>query len=394
MDAAMGQAERRVVSIASAAGGTAAATPAVKIIDANQKAVDALPLNSGTWRIRGVPGLYVRCRLTVKTYVLQRRVRGVLVKRTLGQLTLREARAAAMREWHALKPPPSGGRKTLEQAFREFLTERELAPATRKLYQYNAARYLAAWLPRALQDVGADRAGVRALFHDLARTYGKATASQTVRMLSAVYRYARRVDHDLPESPTVVVDLPAIKPRDWAYAPDDLREWWAAVQKLGAVKRAWWLTALLTGARRGSVEALKWEDVDTERRTIRFSVAKGGRAYLVPAADKLLALLAAYRDSGEAPPSEWVFPSAAKTDAHLVNVRDEKRGVMGAHHLRHTFRTTLAALGATPDQARLLMGHSLSGDVSRGYITAPLLVESLRALVNAVAARYGEVLGW
>jgi hypothetical protein len=54
----------------------------------------------------------------------------------------------------------------------------------------------------------------------------------------------------------------------------------------------------------------------------------------------------------------------------------------------------LAELGATPDQARLLMGHSLGSDVSRGYITALLLVESLRPLANAVAKKYAAVLGW
>ena len=114
---------------------------------------------------------------------------------------------------------------------------------------------------------------------------------------------------------------------------------------------------------------------------------------MVPLSDKLIELLSVYRDSGEAPPSEWVFPSSQKPANHLVNVRDDRRGVKSSHRLRHTFRTTLAELGVTSDQARLLMGHSMGGDVSRGYITAPLLVESLRPLVNAVAEKYCQVLG-
>jgi hypothetical protein len=28
-----------------------------KSVEANQKAIDSLPLNSGTWRVDGVPGL-------------------------------------------------------------------------------------------------------------------------------------------------------------------------------------------------------------------------------------------------------------------------------------------------------------------------------------------------
>ena len=64
----------------------------------------------------------------------------------------------------------------------------------------------------------------------------------------------------------------------------------------------------------------------------------------------------------------------------MHQIRDEKKGVASARHMRHTFRTVLAELGATPDQAKLLMGHALSGDVSTRYITSglPALVESLR----------------
>ena len=66
---------------------------------------------------------------------------------------------------------------------------------------------------------------------------------------------------------------------------------------------------------------------------------------------------------------------------------------MPAHRLRHTFRTTLAELGVSSDQSRMLMGHSMGGDVSRGYITAPLLIESLRPIANAVAEHYVKVVG-
>jgi len=71
-----------------------------------------------------------------------------------------------------------------------------------------------------------------------------------------------------------------------------------------------------------------------------------------------------------------------------VGVKNDKEGVGPAHRLRHTFRTTLAQLGASSDQARMLMGHAMGGDISRGYITAPLLVESLRPVTNAVANHY------
>jgi integrase len=69
-------------------------------------------------------------------------------------------------------------------------------------------------------------------------------------------------------------------------------------------------------------------------------------------------------------------------------------GLPPPHALRHSMRTRLAEAGATPDLARIVLGHSLSQDVSQRYITPHLLVEAVRSLVNAVAAKYGEILGW
>jgi hypothetical protein len=60
--------------------------------------------------------------------------------------------------------------------------------------------------------------------------------------------------------------------------------------------------------------------------------------------------------------------------------------------MRHTFRTTLAQLGAAGDQSRMLMGHSMRGDVSRDYITSSLVIESLRPITNAVSEQYGKII--
>ena len=91
----------------------------------------------------------------------------------------------------------------------------------------------------------------------VAKKHGKATSNQVMRLLSAVYCWHRREDPLLPERPTVAVDLHSIRPRDWAMSPEDLRAWLETVQSLSAVKRMWWLTALFTGARKGSIEALR-----------------------------------------------------------------------------------------------------------------------------------------
>lgn len=190
-----------------------------------------------------------------------------------------------MQPWSSalLKPHDPQCRFTHAEAWHAYLVERPLSRRSKELYVYNLERYLPEWKNHTLEAIGNDRAGVRALYHQPARERGVAIAWQVIRMLAAVYRYQRRVAPSLPECPTLAVGLPSIKPRDWALSADQSREWWQAVERLSPVKRMWWLTCLLTGAPRGSIEALRWEDVNFQPEVITFRVTKGDRPYAAPA---------------------------------------------------------------------------------------------------------------
>ena len=290
-----------------------------KLVKATQKALEELRLNSGMWRVEGIPGLYVRCRATSKSFVQQRRVDGVLVKEVLGPLTMKKAKEKAMDRWNAIRPAAPDDDVQLGAAITVYIEHRlsmnKMAPATKNLAEYNADHHLESWKKRTLDEVGRDRASLAALHARLTKKHGAATCNQVMRLLSAVYRWHRdRIQHDLPEWPRKVAEIHEIPPRDWAYSEDELRAWWhtteenedgepvdKGVSTLGPIKRIWWLTALFTGARKGSIEALKWTDVDLEKKTVHFRVAKGNRPYVVPISNKLAELLIAYRKEGKGP---------------------------------------------------------------------------------------------
>jgi len=370
--------------------------PKKKVVAASQSAIDALPASSGEWKVAGVLGLVVRCGAREKTYRLVRRVAGRLVKVVLGEMSFAEARRQAALKWKELKPRPAGSLAipTLREALDSYLAEKALSPRTAEDYRYVLEKYMPDLLDKRLDVLALDRAGMRARIASLTKKHGAPTAALTLRVYRAVHNWARKIHPDLGESPTTACATPRVKARDWALSDDELRRMGEAMQRLSPVKRAWWLTALLTGARAGSITNLTWGDIDLERKLVRFRVVKGDRPYAIPLADRLADFLREYRERDWLPNrAGWVFPSPENAERPLWR-QVRNAGLPAAHALRHTMRTRLAEAGATPDLARVVLGHALSQDVSQRYITANLLVEAVRPLINSVAERYAEVMRW
>jgi integrase len=369
-------------------------------VQATQKAIDELPLNSGIWRISGVPGLYLRSRRTTKSFYIQRKIKGRLVRKNLGPLPMREAKAHAMSEWGRMKGQTSGA-QTFADCFRLYLESKgaKLRERTRENYQYEFDTYLQDLHRWSMKDLGSDegRTEMQRQQARIRKKHGAAAANRAMRLVSAVYRKARKTDSTLPlESPTKAIDLDVIKPRDSALSDEELSAWGRAVAKLGALKKMWWITCLLTGARQSSIDGLKWADVDLDKKIIKFWKAKRG-AYVVPMSDILARLLTRYRDAGEVAPSDegWIFPSPRAQGRPLQRVREKpERGICGPHALRHTFKTRgVGAISA--EVSKILMGQGGSGkdQVNYNYISLALVVEPLRPAINWCAASYAEALG-
>ncbi len=372
-----------------------AAPAGKKVVEATQTAIDALPPNSGEWKVRGVLGLLVWCGVRTKSFRVVRRVHGRLVKRTLDAESLAQAKREVIRVWADLKPRPAAeSAPTLAEAMEAYVSSKKLAEATRATYCDVIRRYMRDWLSRRLDSLAADRAAFRARLLEVEQKHGAGSAAVLLRTYRAIHNWHRKVLMDLPESPTVACETPRLRPRDWALSDEELVQWWERVQTLVPVKRVWWLTVLLTGARAGSIRALRWNDVAFDRKILHFRVAKGDRPYRVPMADRLAVILSDYYKNEWLPnQAGWVFPSPIEPERPLYK-QIKNAGMRPPHSLRHTMRTRLAEVGATPDLARVALGHSLTQDVSQRYITSDQLVEAVRPLINQVAEKYAAIMGW
>jgi integrase len=129
-------------------------------------------------------------------------------------------------------------------------------------------------------------------------------------------------------------------------------------------RRGWYLTAVLSGLRRGELIRLTWASVDLDQGVFTIRDGKAKREDIVPLHPELLAELKRIRPP-HAQPSDRVFPTEVtnltrKLDFERAGIRlvDDQGRVADFHGLRATLGTRLARAGVAPQVAQRLMRHA------------------------------------
>lgn len=201
------------------------------------------------------------------------------------------------------------------------------------------------------------------------KSYSPKTVNNTLVALRSMLGYAKRLEliasiprFDMLKRPPDEIDF-----LDF----DELDRVVAAADTEG---RALVLVGAEAGLRIGEVKALRWDDIDFERRVVavnrrdwrgHLGSPKGGKTRRVPLTARLLAALKAHRHL-----MEWVFCQAAGDDAGSRYTDNEvtsrlqracrRAGVrqITYHVLRHTFCSHLAMRGAPARAIQELAGHA------------------------------------
>jgi integrase len=146
---------------------------------------------------------------------------------------------------------------------------------------------------------------------------------------------------------------------------------------------------LLTGARRGEVLSMRWEDVEDGTWSKPPSSTKQKEHHQVPLSAPALQLLADIRKR-QRPRSPFVFPGSGTT-GHLVEIKKgwaaacKAAGIEGLriHDLRHSYASQLVSGGASLPLIGALLGHSNPTTTAR---YAHLFRDPLRAATEKVGA--------
>ncbi len=223
---------------------------------------------------------------------------------------------------------------------------------------------------------------------------GDGTATRTIRLLSSILSYA--VDMGLIASnPALGVRLAPGGQRHRYLSPEELRRLGGVLdQPMNSQAAATAATILrlliLTGARRGEIEGLKWSEVDFQFGMLRKETSKTG-AKVIPLARAALQILEDQRQwaSGN---QLWVFPGQ-RGEGHFDSLNKEWSRIRIAagisdvrlHDLRHTYASFGAAGGVGLPLIGGILGHRQASTTQR---YAHLADTPLRAAANVIA---GEI---
>ena len=379
------------------------------------------------------PGLAVRLTSGgARTFVFVGRLHGKVTRITLGRveaLPLNKARSAIdkIRGDVALGLDVVAQRKSLrrseaartilDQAFGQFVAGNRHRPKTARDYHGLWRLYIASGLgKKAVEAITGDdvkklhaqvaaavigrrktRAKERALAsHDLSAHVsddwkGHRTANKVVSLVRAVLAFAGRK----ADNPGGSVAWFKQSPRRRRLSDEEASTFRRALENFEPVWREFFTLSLLTGARRQSLLAMRWVDINLEqaRWVIPATWSKHGDEMVVPLTREAVATLSGMKERRGASP--WVFPSEKAKSGHLEEPKAAwMRLLQGAgiadlrlHDLRRTFGSRLAETGASGAVIAAAMGHK-SLQSARSYLH--LQVDAVREAAERAAIRIGE----
>jgi integrase len=223
---------------------------------------------------------------------------------------------------------------------------------------------------------------------------GRGAATRTLGLLGAIMQYAvereYRADNPVRGVRRVADQKRRVRLDEVGYRR--LGKRLAAAERAGMRWQAFEAIRLiaLTGCRRGEIQRLHRTEVDLAAQALRLGDTKTG--YSVRPIG--LVAVQVLRRAMERSQSEFVFP-AIRGGGHFQGVDKAWRTIAGRrlpkvtpHVLRHSFASTAEDIGLSVPTIAALLGHSLSGSATLGYIHK--VDAALISAANHVADRVAD----
>lgn len=310
-----------------------------------------------------------------RSFVVYRWIKGRPERLLLGRypdLTIEQARgkASEINGAVARQENPADAKRYLREEpalsdlLRDFLEHRRnkrgayLSASTKHNYQQDFNCHLTALAHRKLSDI--TKQDVARLHAKIGRT-APYSANRVLALLSSLYSYATHATRFSGTSPTAGITKFPETHRERFVQPDEMPRFFKALAEEDSDFRDVFLLALLTGARRGNVLAMRRQEVNVERAEWYIPNTKNQSGLTISLVPEAIAIL---QRRLEAVDGDYLFPGKGKS-GHLVEPKTAWRRVLARadiqelrlHDLRHTIGSALAATGANIAMSMQALGH-------------------------------------
>lgn len=370
-------------------------------------ALEALPLPEAGQRAvyydKKTTGLQIRISSAgTKTFCVYRRVKGGQPERvTLGrypEMTIERARGEAAKVNAEIENGASPAtvkrahreEPTFEEVFDLFIPGkrkrdgRPLSERTKKDYRDSLRIHLSKIKGMKLSQIGRD--DVKRI-HANATKKSPASANRALAIVSSVYNYAiDELGIYGGSNPAARVKKNYEAPRERFAQADELPRLFAAMAQdpLGD----FFMLALLTGARRSNLQAMRWADIDLVHGVWNIAMTKNGTSQNVPLTPEAVTILKGRKQADTE--SEFVFPGTGAT-GHLVEPKKAWARILKNAELDdlriHDLRRTLGSWQAKTGASLTIIGKSLNHKTHQATaIYARLDLDPVRNSVNTATA--------
>ena len=277
---------------------------------------------------------------------------------------------------------------TFAQVFERFLKEKRkrngqpMSDRNAKDYRNAADKHLSGIAGRKLSEISPERFKAA-----LGKVKSPSQANKVKAIVSAVFNWARDEGITAQANPAQGTKTKLIASRDRFLLPSEFPRFMEAVE--ASPLRDFFLLALFTGARKGNLEEMRWQDVNLSESTWTIPTTKNGLPVTIALAPEAVDILKARKQSAILN-AVYVFPGPGKS-GHLVEPKKAWHQILataGLENLRiHDLRRTLGSWQARAGASLPVIGKSLGHKSQQATaIYARLDLDPVRASVEQATA--------
>lgn len=218
-------------------------------------------------------------------------------------------------------------------------------------------------------------------------------ANLAVNTMSAAFEWSKRRGFVTCVNPCVGVERFRTQSRKRFLSPEELNRFTRSLDKEPPSVRDFFYMLLFSGARRGNVMAMRWDEVDLDLALWTIPETKNGDSHIIPLTVHAVELLRRRRATMD---SIYVFPSLSRRprsgSPHIKNVSNAFRRIvrraeisnLRIHDLRRTVASYMAINGESPFVIGAVLGHK---DQRSTAVYARLNVSPLKTAIEKAAGR-------